>query len=161
MRANRIVRSPGTCWIVAGTLAAIAGGLLTLACERRDELPQVAANVPEQARGAGGAAGDYMKTQLADLERNAAAAQSEAKQEIEQARAKAQELPEETREQLDAAIHRAETARDAVSDRLDELKDATEAGWDTTRQRVSDALQELAEARSEIAMALRGESAAG
>src|SRR5262245_19295623 len=160
MRANRIVLSPGTCWIAAAALAAVAGGLLTLACERHDETPDVsAANVREEAREAGAAAGDYMQKQLADLERSAATAQRETVQEIEQARA--QELPEEAREQLDAAINRTETARDAVSDRLDELKDAGQAGWDTTRQRVSDALEELAEARSEIAAALRGESSAG
>ena len=162
MRANRIVLSPGTCWIAAAALAAVAGGLLTLACERHDETPDVsAANVREEAREAGAAAGDYMQKQLADLERSAATAERETVQEIEQARAKAQELPEEAREQLDAAINRTETARDAVSDRLDELKDAGQAGWDTTRQRVSDALEELAEARSEIAAALRGESSAG
>jgi DNA anti-recombination protein RmuC len=136
--------------------------LLTLGCERRDETPDVsAAAVREEAREAGEAAGDYMKKELADLERSVATAEREAKQEIEQARAKAEDLPEETRQKLDAAIDRTESARDNVSDRLDELKDASEAGWDTTRQRVSDALEELGEARREVAAALRGERAAG
>jgi DNA anti-recombination protein RmuC len=162
MRTNRIDLPTGNYWLAGAVLAAITGGLLTLGCERRDETPDVsAAAVREEAREAGEAAGDYMKKELADLERSVATAEREAKQEIEQARAKAEDLPEETRQKLDAAIDRTESARDNVSDRLDELKDAGRAGWDTTRQRVSDALEELGEARREVAAALRGERAAG
>ncbi|MGH7336719.1 MAG: hypothetical protein ACREI7_04000, partial [Myxococcota bacterium] len=162
MRANRLVLSPSTCWIAAAALAAIAGGLLTLACERRDETPDVsAADVREEAREAGDAASDYMKQQLDDLERSVTAAEREAKQEIEQARERAEELPDETRQRLDAAIDRTETARDDANDRLDELKDASRASWDMTRQRVAEALEELGEARREIAAALRGETSAG
>jgi DNA anti-recombination protein RmuC len=162
MRTNRIDLPTGNYWLAGAVLAAITGGLLTLGCEQRDETPDVsAAAVREEAREAGEAAGDYMKKELADLERSVATAEREAKQEIEQARAKAEDLPEETRQKLDAAIDRTESARDNVSDRLDELKDAGRAGWDTTRQRVSDALEELGEARREVAAALRGERAAG
>lgn len=162
MSTNRIDLPIADYWIVAGTLAVMTGALLALGCERRDETPDVsAAQVREEAREAGDAASDYMKKQLADLERSVAAAEREAKQEIEQAREKAGSLPEETRQELDAAIDRTESARDNVSDRLDELKDAGNAGWDATRQRVSDALEELAEARHEVAAALRGESSAG
>src|SRR5262245_26304352 len=113
MRANQIVRSAGTCWLAAGVLAAMAGGLLTPACERRDESPDVsAADVRREARETGEAAGDYMKQQLAEMERNVSTAEREVQQEIEQARAKAKDLPEETRQHLDAAIDRTETARD-------------------------------------------------
>jgi DNA anti-recombination protein RmuC len=162
MKTNRIDLVTGNYWLAGAVLAVITGGLLTLGCERRDETPDVsAADVREEAREAGEAAGDYMKKELADLERSAATAEREAKQELEQARAKAEDLPEETRQQLDAAIDRTESARDNVSDRLDELKEASKDGWDTTRQRVSDALQELGEARREVAAALKGEHAAG
>ncbi len=162
MSTNRIDLPIADYWIVAGTLAVMTGALLALGCERRDETPDVsAAQVREEAREAGEATSDYMKKQLADLERTVAAAEREAKQEIEQAREKAGSLPEETRQQLDAAIDRTESARDNVSDRLDELKDAGNAGWDATRQRVSDALEELGEARREVAAALRGEPSAG
>jgi len=162
MSTNRIDLPIADYWIVAGTLAVMTGALLALGCERRDETPDVsAAQVREEAREAGDAASDYMKKQLADLERSVAAAEREAKQEIEQAREKAASLPEETRHELAAAIDRTESARDNVSDRLDELKDAGNAGWDATRQRVSDALEELGEARREVAAALRGEPSAG
>jgi DNA anti-recombination protein RmuC len=162
MRANRMALSTGGCWIGAAVLAVIAGGLLTLACDRRDEPPQVSAvDVREEVREAGEVTGDYMKKQLADMERSVATAERQAKRDIDQARAKAEDLPEETREHLDAAIDRAETARDNASDRLDELKDASQDSWDATRQRVSDALTELSEARGEMAAALRGETTAG
>ena len=162
MSTNRIDLPIADYWIVAGTLAVMTGGLLALGCERRDETPDVsAAQVREEAREAGEVASDYMKKQLADLEQSVATAEREAKQEIDQAREKADSLSEQTRQRLDAAIDRTETARDNVNDRLDELKDAGNAGWDATRQRVSDALEELAEARREVAAALRGESSAG
>jgi DNA anti-recombination protein RmuC len=162
MGTKRIELSIPDYWIIAGLLAAITGALLTLGCERRDETPDVsAADVRREAGEAGEAASDYMKKQLADLEQNVATAEREATQEIEQARERAGELPEETRQHLDAAIDRTERARDDVSDRLDELKDAGHAGWDATRQRVSDALEELAEARHEVASALKGERSTG
>jgi hypothetical protein len=163
MSANRFDLSITRHWILAaGALAVLAGALLTIGCERRDETPDVsAADVREEAREAGQAAGEYMKRQLADLERSVATADREAKQDIERAREQAEELPEETRRGIDAAIDRTERARDDVSDRLDELKDATHAGWDTTRQRVTDALEELAEARREVAAALQDGSRAG
>lgn len=162
MSTNRIDLPTGNYWLAGAVLAAITGGLLALGCERRDDTPDVsAADVREEAREAGEAASDYMKQQLADLERSVATAEREAKQEIEQAREKAEDLPEETRQQLEVAIDRTERARDNASDRLDDLKDAGSAGWDATRQRVSDALDELAEARHEVAAALRGERTAG
>jgi chemotaxis regulatin CheY-phosphate phosphatase CheZ len=158
MRANRIVRSPGI-WITAAALSAMAGGLLTLACERRDETPDVSANnTREEAREAVDVASDTMRKQVADLERSFATAEREAKQEVEQARNKAQDLSADARERLDAAIERTETARDNASDRIDELKEATHESWDNTRQRVADALEELSEARHEVAAALRGET---
>ena|SRR2546426_12553990 len=150
------------CWIAAGVLAVMTGGLLALGCERRDEPRDVAAApVPEDARGAGEAASDYMKKQLAELEQSVAEAERGAKSEIEQARDKAESLPEATRQQLDAAIARTERASDDVGERLDELKGAGSAAWDTTRERVSAALQELSEARREVAAALRGERETG
>src|SRR5262245_10568577 len=90
------------CWISAAVLAAVTGALLTLGCERgNDDTPDVsAADVREETREAGAAAGDYMKQQLAELEDRFAAAERDTAREMDQARERAKELPEATREQL-------------------------------------------------------------
>jgi DNA anti-recombination protein RmuC len=156
MNTNRI-----DLWLFATLLAAVTGGMLALGCERRDEPTDVAAApIREEARDSR-IDTDYMKRQLAELERSGDAAQRDAKRDIDQARDKVQELPEETRQELSEAIARAESARDNLSDRLDELKEATDERWEDTRQRFSDALSELAEARREVAAAMRGERTEG
>jgi acetyl-CoA carboxylase carboxyltransferase component len=162
MQTNGIGPSTRNYWILVGVLAAIAGGLLALGCERRDDARDVAtADVRRETLDAGAAAGESMKKELADLEKSAEAAERDAKREIDRARDEAEKLPDETRRQLDAAIDRTERARNDVSDRLDELKDAGETAWQSARQRMSDALEELARARREVAAALRGDRTTG
>jgi DNA anti-recombination protein RmuC len=152
-----------TIWICTGLLAGVAGGLMTLGCERRDEPREVAAAPPAAPGPAdtGVAASDAMKRQIAELQRTAATAQNDAQREIDQARDKLAALPEEARQELNTAIDRAERARDDLSDRVDEIEESGDARWEATRQRVSDAIDELAEARREVAAALRGDTNAG
>ena len=151
------------CWASAGILAAVAGALLTFGCERRDDYtPDVSASgVREAARDTGEAAGDYVKREIAELEDRFTAAERDTARETEEARARAKELPEETREQMNAAVERIETARDNARERLDELKQAGKDDWDTARQRAVDALDELSEARREVVAALKGERPTG
>jgi chemotaxis regulatin CheY-phosphate phosphatase CheZ len=132
---------------------------MALGCERRDEPSNVAAApIPGDAHTRVTA---DVKQQLAQIEVSVRTAQQEAKRDIDEARERLSALPEETRQGLSAAIDRTERARDDLSDRLDELKEATDERWDATRQRVSDAVSELAEARSEVAAALRGDTSQG
>jgi len=150
------------CWISAGVLAAVTGALLTIGCERRDDTPDVsAADVREETREAGATARDYTKQQLAELEDRFTAVERDTAREMDEARERAKDVPEATREQLNAAIEHIETARDNARARLDDLKEAGEAGWETARQRAVDALDELSEARREVVAALKGEPTAG
>ena len=147
----------GHLWVAAGVLALLSGGLLTLGCDRRDATPDVsAAAVREEAREARATETDYMEQQVASLESKAATAQREAQQEIEQARAKSEQFPVAAREKLDLAIERTEGAREDVSERIGELKRASDAGWDLSRQRVVDALENLSEARHDVMAAFAG-----
>jgi hypothetical protein len=119
-------------WIVAGVVAAIAGALLALGCERRDETPDVsAADVREEAREAGEAASDYMKKQLADLERSVATAEREAKQESTMRRFHGMQVrvvPPEDLIVMKAIVHDEETPRhwaDALG-----ILPVTDLDWD-------------------------------
>jgi hypothetical protein len=148
----------GHFWFAAGALALFCGGLLTLGCERRDATTDVsAAAVREDARVARATESDYMKQQIASLESEVAQAQRDAQKELEQARAKSDAIPVAAREKLSAAIERTEGARANVGERLDELKSASESGWDSSRKRVVEALEELNEARRDVVAAFAGE----
>ena len=145
----------GRIWLGAAVLAAISGALLTSGCGMRDEASEAsAAAVGAQVREA--RAGGDRSDQLADLEARVDEAQRGAKQEIEQARKQSEDYPVAAREQLTIAIERTESAREDVSDRLDELKRANDAGWDVSRRRVIEALEELADARREVVAAFAG-----
>ena len=110
------------CWISAGVLADVS-----------------AADVREETREAGATARDYTKQQLAELEDRFTAVERDTAREMDEARERAKDVPEATREQLNAAIEHIETAR----------------------QRAVDALDELSEARREVVAALNGEPTAG
>jgi hypothetical protein len=155
--SNQSQLRTGRIWLAAGVLAAVSGALLTSGCRARDEVDVASASeVRAEARAAGATSGDYMKQQLTDLQSRAAEAQRGAKEEIDQAQAKAEDFPVAAREKLTVAIERTESAREDVRARLDELEHAGNAGWDASRQRVVDALEELAEARHDVVAAFAG-----
>src|SRR5260370_104774 len=73
----------------------------------------------EERRGAGGTAGDYTTQQLAELEDRFTAVERSTAREMEEARERAKDVPDATREKLNAAIEHIETARDNARARLD------------------------------------------
>jgi hypothetical protein len=65
-------------------------------------------------------------------------------------------MPVASRDRLTEAIERTVEARDAASNRLDELKSSGGTHWQARRARVVEALDELEDARHDVVAALAG-----
>jgi len=142
------------------SLSALVGLLaFTTACGGNSDEPEnvSAADVKKEAREGIEAAADYATAQRKKLTQRAMQSVNDAERELSEARGELAELPNEARDRLEAAIERAQRARNALRAEIEQLKQVGEDRWAIVEKRLSDSLAEMAEARGEIAAALSGE----
>lgn len=134
----------------------LALGLALVGCERGANEPGGVSSegLREEPRGAFDAAYASPALERRSLESRAQQVLQDADLAIENARRAVGHASAEERAPLEAALDRAQGAREALSAEIEGLEHAGAEEWAATRQRVSDAMLEMAEARRRVAAAL-------
>jgi len=138
-------------------------GLALLGCERSANEPGDVSSedLREESRGAFEAASASPALERRSLESRAQQVLQDADLTIEEARQTLGRASADDRAPLEAALDRAQSAREALRAEVEGLEHAGLEEWTATKQRVSDAMLEMAEARRRVAAAMPEEQTTG